>query len=536
QNNAKNTILNLYKTGKPKAALLHGVTGSGKTNVIKAVTDEVLKSGRQVITLVPEIALTPQTVALFKSYYGKRVTVVHSGLSAGERYDSWRKMKNGDVSICVGTRSAIFAPFENIGLIVMDEEQEHTYKSDMTPKYHARDIARFRCAEHKALMLLSSATPSVESYNKALNGTYTLVELKHRYGNAVIPDAMKADMREDAQQGIMSPVGTFLREEIQKNLDSGEQTILFINRRGYNNFVSCPMCGKVIMCPRCSVSLTFHNSGHLRCHYCGHTEDKPDICPACESKHIAFLGYGTQKVEEELKELFPDGRILRMDADTTSGKFAFDGILESFRNQDADILLGTQMVAKGHDFPNVSLVGVISADMSLYVSDYRANEHTFALITQVIGRAGRSDIKGRAVIQSFNPTHPILDMAAEQNYKEFYENEIAFRKALLFPPFCDLISVMFTSESENEALNVSIAFAKRLHELKKTIFSDISLIIFGPFEAPIYKLNDKFRMRLVIKCRINNKTRNLFDNLLKEFSESLYKKILIGIDVNPTQI
>ena len=543
QSEAADKIISLCHTGEPKAVLLHGVTGSGKTRVIKSITDEILQLGKQIIILVPEISLTPQTVALFKSYYKDRVIVMHSLLSAGERFDAWRLMKNGTVDICVGTRSAIFAPFNNLGLIVIDEEQEHTYKSDMSPKYHARDIARFRCGEHKAVMLLSSATPSVESYHKAEQGTYTLVELTGRYGNAVIPQSIMADLRIDSQNGMLSPIGSVLREEIEKNLQNNEQTILFLNRRGYNNFINCPLCGNVVMCPRCSVSLTYHNSNdmyglgkHLQCHYCGYVESIPETCPNCGGKHIAYMGYGTQKVEEELQALYPTAKVMRMDADTTSFKFSYDEMLDRFRSQGADILLGTQMVTKGHDFPNVTLVGVISADMSLYLSDYRANERTFSLMTQVIGRSGRSDKEGRAVIQTYNPAHPVLLMSAEQDYKEFYENEIAYRKALIFQPFCDMVVVMFSSETETEVINTTAAFAGRLRELKQTVYRDIGLIIYGPFEAPVYKVNDKYRMHVVVKCRMNSRTRYMFRELMKEFNSSLYKKITISIDVNPTII
>ena len=543
QSEAADKIIELCHGGEPKAVLLHGVTGSGKTRVIKSVTDEVLRMGKQVIILVPEISLTPQTVALFKSYYKDRVVVVHSLLSAGERFDAWRLMKNGTVDVCVGTRSAIFAPFDNIGLIVIDEEQEHTYKSDMSPKYHARDIARFRCAEHKAVMLLSSATPSVESYHKAVQGSYTLIELTERYGNAVIPTSIMADLRIDSQNGIVSPIGTVLREEIEKNIKNNEQTILFLNRRGYNNFINCPLCGNVVMCPRCSVSLTYHNSNdmyglgkHMQCHYCGYVEDIPETCPSCGGKHITYMGYGTQKLEEELVSLYPDLRVMRMDADTTSFKFSYDEMLAKFRNHDADVLLGTQMVTKGHDFPDVTLVGVISADMSLYLSDYRANERTFSLMTQVIGRSGRSEKEGRAVIQTYNPDHPVLRMAAVQDYKEFFDNEIAYRKALIFQPFCDMIVIMFSSEAETEVINTTVVFANRLEELKQTKYQDVGLITYGPFEAPIYKVNDKYRMRIVAKCRMSSRTRDMFKEIMREFNSSLYKKITISIDVNSTVI
>jgi primosomal protein N' (replication factor Y) len=547
QNEAYERLCSLYETGEAKAALLHGVTGSGKTRVIKALMDRVIADGRKVICLIPEIALTPQTVMFYKAYYGERVVVVHSMLSAAERYDAWRKMMSGEADICVGTRSAVFAPFVTIGLIIIDEEQEYTYKSDQNPRYHARDIARFRCAGHKALMLLSSATPSLESVLKARSGLYSLVTLMNRYGGAVLPQVITADMKADALNGRVSPIGSVLESEIQKNLDSGEQTILFLNRRGYNNYVSCPICGEVIMCPHCSVSMTYHNphggygfinneSAHLKCHYCGNITEKPSVCPKCGSPHITFLGYGTQKAEEELKKLFPTARIKRLDSDSASGRAPMDDILERFRGREYDILLGTQMVAKGHDFPYVSLSAIISADMSLYVSDFRANERAYSLITQVMGRAGRADIPGRAVIQTYNPSHPVLRLAAEQDYDAFYEDEIAYRRSLAFPPFCDIISVMFVSDSESEVSKTASLFAARLRNLLKGEYADVHTYIFGPFEAPVFKVNEKYRMRVIVKCKYGSRVRELFSGLLLEFNGKDYKNINISADVNPTNI
>lgn len=557
QTEAYEKISALYKTGQPKAALLHGITGSGKTRVIKAIIDEVIASGRQAIVLVPEISLTPQTVGLFRSFYGDRIAVIHSSLSNGERFDAWRRIKQGDVDVCIGTRSAVFAPFEKLGLIVIDEEQEHTYKSDMSPRYHARDIARFRAGYNNALMLLASATPSLESYYKAKQGVYTLVELKERYGNAVLPETKISDLRIDlAKTSGLSVIGERLYNSMNEALSRKEQVILFINRRGYNNFVSCAMCGKAIVCPHCSVSLTFHSPGRvfreegesnmearvkngwLTCHYCGTRMRVPETCPECGSEHIQHLGFGTQKVEEELKILFPDSKIMRMDADTTSTKFAFDTMLERFRNGEADILIGTQMVTKGHDFPNVTCVGVLLADNSLYLDDYRANERTFDLITQVTGRAGRSDKKGCAVLQTYNPEHQILKYASEQNYEEFYKNEILLRKSYTFPPYCDVLLATLTSHSENELLKACVFMNTTIKDLAEKVEdkSSVALNVFGPFEASVYKINEKYRMQFVIKCKNNSETRMLFANVYAICEKQFGGKINISFDMNPNNM
>lgn len=540
QKKAKEKLSALYQSNTAKAALLHGITGSGKTRVIIAMTDEVLASGRQVIILVPEIALTPQTLSLFRMYYGNDIAVLHSSLSAGERFDAYRRMQNGLAKVCIGTRSAIFAPFSNIGMIVIDEEQEHTYKSDANPKYQAIDVARFRCAYHNALMLLSSATPSLTSYYKAQTGIYTLVELNERYGDSQLPNALICDMREDYHQGKLSAIGNYLKNEISKTLSSNEQAIIFLNRRGYNNYVSCPQCGEVIMCPHCSVSLTHHtigghNPSQLCCHYCGYTVPVPKKCPKCGGEHLQYMGYGTQKVEEELSEMFPEGQIVRMDADTTRTKFSYDEILNKFRSHEGDILLGTQMVTKGHDFPDVTLSGVLLADMSLYLDDFRAGERTFSLITQVIGRSGRASRNGKAVIQTFNPDHPVLKCAAAQDYKTFYKNEIALRRSLVFPPFCDIFLIVISGTSENEVHNASKILALKIKEL--TLASDnVKLVVFGPFEAPIYKLNEKYRMRFVIKGKSNSPTRLLFKKLLNDMLRNIGKRLNISIDVNPNSL
>ncbi len=553
---AYNKISALYKTGQPKAVLLHGITGSGKTRVIKQVIDEVISSGRQAIVLVPEISLTPQTVGLFRSFYGDRIAVIHSSLSQGERFDAWRRIKQGDVDVCIGTRSAVFAPFERLGLIVIDEEQEHTYKSDMSPRYHARDIARFRAGYNNALMLLSSATPALESYYKAKTNAYTLVELNERYGKAVLPETIISDLRIDlAKTSGLSVIGERLYHAMQESLSKNEQVILFINRRGYNNFVSCTMCGKAIVCPHCSVSMTFHSPGRvyaeegesamearvkngwLTCHYCGTRMKVPKVCPECGSEHIQHLGYGTQKVEEELKLLFPDKKVMRMDADTTSTKFIFDTMLDRFRKKEADILVGTQMVTKGHDFPDVTCVGVILADASLYLDDYRANERTFDLITQVIGRAGRSDKKGVAVIQTYNPEHQILKYSSMQNYADFYNNEILLRKSYVFPPFCDILLITLTSMSENELLKACVFLNAQIKEYaEKADTKNLAFNVYGPFEASVYKVNEKYRMQFVIKCRNNNETRKLFAKIYVVCEKKFNGKIQLAFDMNPNNM
>lgn len=546
QRAAADTLSAMIDSGVPKAALLHGVTGSGKTLVIKEAIDRVIESGRQVILLVPEIALTPQTVSIFCAYYGKKVAVLHSSLSQGERYDAWRKIKAGEVSLCIGTRSAIFAPFPKLGMIVLDEEHEHTYKSEQSPRYHARDIARFRCNYHKALMLLASATPSVESYYKAQKGNYSLIELKNRYHGAKLPETVICDMKTDplAQLPERPVIGSILRDGIARTLDAGQQVILFVNRRGYHSFASCALCGTVLLCPHCSVSLTYHaarskrNSHYLSCHYCGYRQMLPEKCPSCSADKDAFrfMGFGTQKAEAELAEIFPKARILRMDADTTAAKFSYDVLLDRFRKGEADILIGTQMVTKGHDFPKVTLAGVLMADNSLYLDDFRASEKTFALMTQVIGRAGRGENPGTAIVQTYSPDHPVLQLSALQDYGQFYENEIALRKALTFPPFCDLVLLQLSCPDEAMLQNALTALTLRLKQMLESDWRDVSMIIFGPFDAPVYKLNEVYRMRLIVKCRVNTRTRALFASLLAEHSQKYAKKITCVIDVNPSNI
>ncbi len=538
QQTACDTLSELALSRKACAALLFGVTGSGKTRVIKSVIDRVIADGRSVIVLVPEISLTGQTVDLFCGFFGERVAVIHSSLSEGEKSDAWKRIRAHEVDVVIGTRSAIFAPLDNLGMIVIDEEQEHTYKSDMNPKYHTRDVARYRAAKNNALMLLASATPSLESFYRAKEGIYTLVTLSERYGASVLPEVRIADLREDAGRGQITPLGNVLRGEIEKNLAAGEQTILFVSRRGYNNFVSCQKCGEVITCPNCSVSLTYHrvfDGDHLKCHYCGYTQSVPETCPGCASEHMSRKGFGTQLVAEELHGLYPNARILRLDADATGAKFSHEAILSQFRAHEADILIGTQMVTKGHNFPDVTLVGVINADSALYLDDFRATERTFALLTQVIGRAGRAKKPGRAVIQTYNPDHEVINLAAKQDYAGFFESAIKLRRQLGFPPFCEFLLLGIHGDDEKAVLELTLQLDNKLREYTAGDFSDIPMYIFGPFEAPIYKVNNVYRMRIIIKCQVTKRVRELTARLLADFPKAS-AKAAISVDVGPASM
>ena len=540
QNKAYETITELYRDEKARCALLHGVTGSGKTKIILKAIDRCIEDGKSVIMMVPEISLTPQTVGIFCRRYGERVAVIHSSLSQGERMDAWKRIRRGEVDLVIGTRSAVFAPLSNIGMIVIDEEHEHTYKSESDPKYHARDVASYICGRNNALLLLASATPSLESYYKATKGVYTLVPLKERFGGVRLPDALIVDMREELRLGNTTPLSERLLKSLEGVGERDEQAILFLNRRGYNSQVSCKSCGDVISCPRCSVSLTYHTGaggGRMLCHLCGYTAPVARVCESCGSDNLSFLGFGTQKVEAELSKYLPDMPVMRMDADTTSGKLAYDRMLEDFRGGKADILLGTQMVAKGHDFPRVTLVGVVLADTSLFVSDFRASEKTFSLLTQVIGRAGRSKDSGVAVIQTYAPKNEIIRLACLQDYEKFYEGEIELRKELKYPPFCDIVTLTVTAEEEGIALKEAAGLHEALvTRLKSTAGADEKpFIVFGPFEAGVYKVNEKYRMRIVVKCRLDRAARGMFSSILAEVGKKS-RGSSISIDFNPMTV
>lgn len=542
QEAARLKLSKLAMSGEPHGALLYGVTGSGKTAVMLSLIDRVLAAGRGVILLLPEIALTPQTVRIFSGRYGDMVAVLHSGLTRIERYETWERIRRGEAPLVLGTRSAIFAPVADLGMIIIDEEQEHTYKSDMSPRYHARDIARYRAARSGALMLLCSATPSVESFKQAMDGRYTLVRLTHRYGGAVLPAVTVSDMRREVRAANVTPIGTELAEKLCRVVAAGEQAVLFINRRGYNTFVSCPSCGEAISCPRCSVSMTYHTrgedyaAGELVCHWCGRHMPLPEKCPTCGSAHLVRMGYGTQRVEQELRALIPGARIIRMDTDTTSTRESYDDLLTRFRAHEADILLGTQMVTKGHDFPDVTLVGVLLADMSLYLDDYRAGERTFAMLTQVIGRAGRAQKPGEAIIQTNNPDHEIIKLACAQDYDTFYSREIRLRRALTYPPFCDIVLMTVTSPDERAAVAAGAELSERLKKLSSGEYRDVPLIVFGPFEAPVYRVDGKYRIRMILKCKLTARSRGMLARLRAEFSETARRGPVLAVDLNPTNI
>lgn len=504
-------------------SLLYGVTGSGKTQVYLKLIDEVMKTGRGVIVMVPEISLTPQTLELFHARYGDKVAVFHSALSAGERYDEWKRVKKGMAPIVVGTRSAVFAPISDLGLIIMDEEQEHTYKSEQSPRYHARDIAKYRAAEDKALLLLASATPSFESFTAAKLGKYTLNVLKERYGDAKLPEVEIVDMTAEKKAGNRSEISRSLLSSLTDNLEKGYQSIVLLNRRGYNTFAACESCGEVITCPHCSISLTYHRANdRLMCHYCGYSVPFTSTCPNCGEHDVRYAGAGTQLFEEELARYLPNARILRMDADTTMQKFAYDEKLSSFRNGEYDIMVGTQMVAKGLDFENVTLVGVLSSDSQLYNDDYRSMETTFDLLTQVIGRAGRGRFPGKAVIQTITPAHDVIRLASKQDFESFYDTEIAMRKAMIYPPYCNICTVGFQGIKEEKVHKSAFDFLENLKS--KTAlggdFEGTKLIALGPMPERVYKVSGKYRYRLIIKCKNDKNFRALLSEMISEFGKN----------------
>ena len=513
QTTAVETISDSVTQKKGDTFLLHGVTGSGKTEVFLNCIERVLAIGKTAIVLVPEISLTPQMVTRFASRFGKKIAVLHSALSMGERNDEYKRIKSGEASVVIGARSAIFAPLKNIGIIVIDEEHETSYKAENAPTYHAREVATFRAKQENATLVLASATPSIESFYAAKQGIYKLISLTHRPSAQSLPDVLVLDMREEIQAGNRSSLSTPLQRELYKNKNAGEQSILFLNRRGFSTFVSCRNCGFVIKCKNCDVAMTYHkHRNSLSCHYCGYTTKKPTACPQCQSSFIKEFGAGTQKVEEELKELFPDMSVIRMDVDTTSAKTSHQTLLERFETEKTDVLLGTQMVAKGLDFPNVTLVGVLAADQSLFVDDFRANERTFNLITQVCGRAGRGEKKGRALVQTYLPENDVIALSKKQDYLSFYESEIKIRKQLNFPPFCDIVSVLFTSPMER---GLSQYTKKLAHSLQIVMQKDYGapFEILGPCESSITKIGGRYRQRIWIKCRLNEKAEDIFARL-----------------------
>ena len=538
QQEAFDHLYQQYRSGKGGVSLLYGVTGSGKTSVFMRLIDEVKTDGRGIIVMVPEISLTPQTIALFHQRYGRSVAVFHSGLSLGERLDEWKRVKNGEAQIAVGTRSAVFAPFQNLGIIIMDEEQEYTYKSESSPRYHARDVAKFRCAYHKALLVLSSATPSIESYYLAQNGRYSLNTLSTRFGSAELPEVTVIDMNTELEKGNDTILSTELFAALTENLKNGKQSILLLNRRGFHTFVSCKNCGQVVMCPHCSISLTYHSANkRLMCHYCGYSVPFTKECPQCHENQVCYTGWGTQRAEQQLQELLPDARILRLDTDSTMTRFAYEKKLRLFSEGEYDMIVGTQMVAKGLDFENVTLVGVLSADQILYSDDFRSYERAFDLLTQVVGRSGRGKFAGRAMIQTFTPENSVIELAARQDYQAFYKGEIAIRKAMLYPPYSDICVIGFVGSVQDKVHKASKTFLNNLTVLAKSEYPEQPMRVLNPTPALIGKVNNKYRYKLIIKCRNTAKFREMISRLLIQFSGNRdYKSVTVFADINPDSI
>ncbi len=531
QERAYNTLAELLNS-KAQAALLYGVTGSGKTMVYIKLVQQTLMYNRTAIVLVPEISLTPQLVRQFSGYFGSSVAVLHSSLTMGERYDEWKRIKSGDVSVVIGTRSAVFAPLKNIGLIVIDEEQEYTYKSESAPRYHAREVAKYRCVRENALLVLGSATPSLESMYEAKKGNYKFCAIRERYNERSLPNVIVADMRKDLEQGDNRIVGSVLRGELQRNIENGEQSILFLNRRGASKLVVCGICGYTFTCPNCSVSLTYHTADEkLHCHYCGFMRNVPHDCPKCGGK-IKFIGFGTQKMETELQDTFPGIDIIRMDLDTVSRAGSHRKLLDKFENEKVPILLGTQMITKGLDFENVTLVGVISADQLIYASDFRAWERAFSLMTQVIGRAGRGSKAGRAVIQTYTPENKIIALAANQDYDSFYEQEIQFRSYANAPPIRELISMSVVGTDEKLVYDGIF----RLRDMLEANRDVEIFAILGPVPARVVKVNNRFRYKIHLQCTNNHRLRQLLSMLIAEFmNDKLNRGLTVITDTYPTE-
>ena len=538
QQKAYDDLLEKYEQGEPSVTLLYGITGSGKTSVFMKLIDRVNKDGKGIICMVPEIALTPQLLAKFKKRYGQRVAVFHSGLPLGKRLSEWKRVKDGQANIAVGTRSAVFAPLSSPGLIVMDEEQEYSYKSSASPRFHARDIAKYRCSRNKIPLLLSSATPSVESFQYAKSGRYGLCVLNKRYGSARLPDVITADMNNEIQQGNKSSYSSVLLNAIEDNLERKRQSIILINRRGHNTFVTCGKCRETISCPNCSISLTYHSANRrLMCHYCGYSVPVPEKCPTCGFEKLRYGGIGTQRAEQELEDIFPQARILRLDTDSTMQRYSYEKKLTAFRNGEYDIMLGTQMVAKGLDFPDVTLVGVLSADTMLHSDDFRSYERTFSLLTQVVGRSGRGDIEGRAIIQTYEPGNTIISLAAAQDYEAFFNSEIRLRRSMLYPPFSDICVAAFLSEDKKKADEASAFFAGRLKVLAESEYSSLPMRVIGPAPASVPKIGGRYRCRIIIKFKNSRGFRSMLSQLLAEVSnDRRFSDVTVYADIDPENI
>ena len=532
QQAAYDALLPKLEDDAPHSALLYGVTGSGKTLVFLKLIARCLEQGRRALVLVPEISLTPQMILRLKSQFGRRVAVQHSALNHTERLLQWQMIQDGGADIVVGTRSAIFSPLENIGLIIIDEEQEHTYRSESAPRYSAHEVARQRAAENGALLLLASATPSTESFYAAQHGRTQLVRLTQRYGGNPLPTVQIVDMRAELAAGNPREISLSLEDAIRRNLDAGKQTMLLLNRRGYQTMAQCEDCREVLKCTKCSVPMVYHKAAHkVLCHYCGSQMEPPTVCPTCGGK-LQYRGFGTQKAEEELAKLFPDARVLRMDQDSTAAKDAHEKLLARFANHEYDIMVGTQMVAKGLDFEDVTLVGVLGIDSLLFAQGFRAYENVFSLITQVVGRSGRAKDPGFAIIQTTDPDNPVLNLAAAQDYDAFFEQEIAYRKLGLYPPFCGLCVIGFAGAKEIEVARAAARFAALLGQ-QAAKQPDLPLRVLGPTPGSIEKINDTYRYKLTIKCRNDRRFRDLVRSTLERYEqEKLPSKATVAVDLH----
>lgn len=532
QQAAYDALLPKLEDDAPHSALLYGVTGSGKTLVFLKLIAHCLEQGRKALVLVPEISLTPQMILRLKSQFGRRVAVQHSALNHTERLLQWQMIQDGGADIVVGTRSAIFSPLENIGLIIIDEEQEHTYRSESAPRYSAHEVARQRAAENGALLLLASATPSTESFYAAQHGRTQLVRLTQRYGGNPLPKVQIVDMRAELASGNPREISLAMEDAIRRNLDAGKQTILLLNRRGYQTMAQCEDCREVLKCQKCSVPMVYHKSAHkVLCHYCGSQMEPPTVCPTCGGK-LQYRGFGTQKAEEELAKLFSDARVLRMDQDSTAAKDAHEKLLAKFADHEYDIMVGTQMVAKGLDFEDVTLVGVLGIDSLLFAQGFRAYENVFSLITQVVGRSGRAKDPGFAIIQTTDPDNPVLNLAAAQDYDAFFQQEIAYRKLGLYPPFCGLCVIGFAGAKEIETARAAARFAALLGQ-QAAKQPDLPLRVLGPTPGSIEKINDTYRYKLTIKCRNDRRFRDLVRSALELYEqEKLPSKATVAVDLH----
>ncbi|MGQ4664568.1 primosomal protein N' [Metabacillus halosaccharovorans] len=523
-------ILSAVENDEHHVFLMYGVTGSGKTEVYLQSIEAVLNNGKEAIVLVPEISLTPQMVNRFKGRFGSKVAVLHSGLSTGEKYDEWRKIQRKEVQLVVGARSAIFAPFENLGMIIIDEEHESSYKQEENPRYHARDVAIYRAEFHQCPVVLGSATPTLETFARAQKDVYKLLTLKERVNKRSMPSVDIIDMREELRSGNRSMFSTALIEKLTDRLEKNEQSVLFLNKRGYSSFVMCRDCGFVIQCPHCDISLTYHRFGQqLKCHYCGHEEHMPNVCPECQSEHIRFFGTGTQRVEEELVKVMPEARIIRMDVDTTGRKGAHEKLLSKFGNKEADILLGTQMIAKGLDFPDVTLVGVLTADTMLHLPDFRATEKTFQLLTQVSGRAGRHELPGEVIIQTYTPENYSIQLASKYDYDAFYEHEMFLRKSHAYPPYYFLALVTVSHPEITKVVSVT---DKIVQFLRRNVSNESKIL--GPVASPIPRINDRYRYQCMVKYKREKNLHETLRKIIEHFQQEMSSNdLMITIDLSP---